>query len=271
MRSARLSFRAILLLTVALTSGACFQMTTVLKVNGDGSGTIGHQMVYTKAALAQLKQFAALGGGRGGGGDPLSEQQARDTTASIGPGVTYVTSSLITTPLGQGRDATYAFTDVSTLRISTQPAAPGGINLKVGGVSTQPSASESITFTITHEPNGNAVLHIHVPEPNYLDFFGSPKAAEQIGMIRTMLAGARVLLAAEPIGTLVRTSSPFVDGPRVTLLDIDLDEVFKDDTLLPRVQAAAATPAEAKAIILKAKGLKINLDPEITIEFTPAK
>jgi len=90
-------------------------------------------------------------------------------------------------------------------------------------------------------------------------------------MIKTMLAGARVLLAAEPAGTLVKTSSPFVDGQRVTLLDIDLDTVMADDTLLPRIQAVAANPAEAKAVLLSAKGLKINLDPEITIEFTPAK
>ena len=270
-RTVRLPLRAALLLSGALMSSACFQMTTVLKVNGDGSGTINHRMVYTKAALTQLKSFAALGGGRGGSADPLSEQQAKDMTASIGPGVTYVSSELITTPLGQGRDATYAFTDVSTLRISTQPAAPGGINLKVNGVSTQPSASESITFTLTHEANGNAMLHIHVPEPNYLDFFGSPQAAGQIGMIKTMLAGARVLLAAEPAGALVRTSSPFVDGRRVTLLDIDLDTVLADETLLPRIQAVAATPAEAKAVLLGAKGLKINLDTEITIEFSPAK
>ena len=247
-------------------------MTTVLKVNGDGSGTINHRMVYTRAALAQLRQFAALGGSRSGSSaDPLSEQQAKDMTASIGPGVTYVSSELVTTPLGQGRDAIYAFTDVSQLRISTQPAAPGGLAIKTQGLSTVPSASESITFTLTHEAGGNAVLHIHVPEPNYLDFFGKPDAAGQIGMVKTMLAGARVWLAAEPAGTLVRTSSPFVDGHRVTLLDIDLDTVLADQTLLPRIQAVAATPAEAKAVLLKANGLKINLDPEIIIEFTPAK
>ena len=270
MRPARLLLRVAVLLVGALTTSACFQMTTVLRVNADGSGTITHRMVYTKAALAQLKQFAAFGGGRGGG-DPLSEQQSRDMTASIGPGVTYLSSELLTTPLGQGREAIYAFTDVSTLRISTQPAAPGGISIKTPGFNTQPSPTESITFTMTHEANGNAVLHIHVPEPNYLDFFGSPQAAGQIGMIKTMLAGARVLLAAEPAGTLVRTSSPFVEGPRVTLLDVDLDTVLADETLLPRIQAVAATPAEAKAVLLGAKGLKINLDPEITIEFTPAK
>ncbi len=263
--------RAAVFILCSLSAGACFQMTTVLKVNADGSGTIAHEMDYTKGALAQLKQFAMLGGGKGGGSDPLSEQQARELTASIGPGVTYVSSEPVTTPYGQGRSAIYAFTDVSQLRISTQPAAPGGINLKVQGVSTQPSAAESITFTISREPNGNAVLHIHVPEPNYLDFFGSPQAAGQVGMIKTMLAGAHVLLAAEPAGTLIKTSSPFVEGQRVTLMDIDLDTVLADETLLPRIQAAAATPVEARKILLTAKGLKINLDPEITIEFTPAK
>ena len=44
--------------------------------------------------------------------------------------------------------------------------------------------------------------------------------------------------------------------------------MLKDETLLPRLQAAA-TPDEAKAIIKGAPGLKINLDRAITIEFTP--
>jgi hypothetical protein len=85
-----------------------------------------------------------------------------------------------------------------------------------------------------------------------------------------MLAGARMLLVAEPNSTVARTSSPYVDGRRVTLLEVDLDEVLKDDTLLPRLQAAK-TQDEAKAIVKAAQGLKINLDRDITIEFTPPK
>jgi len=262
------SLRGALLLSAALASGACFQMTTVLNINGDGSGTINHRMVYSTQALAQLRQFAAAGAGRGGAPvDPLSEDQFRNMAASIGPGVTYVKSDPITTPNGQGREATFAFTDVSQLRISTQPAAPGNIAISGGPLST---TSESITFSLTHEPAGSTVLHIHVPEPNFLDALGTPAAASQIGMVKTMLAGAKMLLMAEPAGTLVRTSSPFVDGGRVTLLEIDLDEVLKDETLLPRLQAAK-TQDEAKAIVQHATGLKINLDRDITIEFTPAK
>jgi hypothetical protein len=255
------------LLAAALASGACFQMTTTLKVNGDGSGTIDHRMVYTAAAIAQLRQFAMFGGKGGQTFDPLSEQQARDMAASIGSGVTYVTSTPIASATGRGRETTFAFTDVSQLRISTQPAAPAGISVKTPGLSTE---SESITFSLTREPGGNTVLHIHVPEPNFLDALGSPAAAGQIGMIKTTLAGARVLLMAEPAGTLVRTSSPYVEGQRVTLLEVDLDQVLKDETLMPRLQAAK-TPDEANAIVKSATGLKINLDRDITIEFTPAK
>jgi len=259
------SVRVLLLIAGALASGACFQMTTVLKVNGDGSGTIDHRMIYSTQALAQLRQFAALGRGRGA--DPLSENQFRSMAASIGPGVTYVKSDPITTPTGQGRDATFAFTDVSQLRISTQPAAPGGVAITAGGLTT---TSESVTFSMTRDPAGTAVLNIHVPEPNFLDALGTPAAANQLGAVKTMLAGAKVLLMAEPAGTLVKTSSPFVSGGRVTLLEIDLDEVLKDETLLPRLQAAK-TQDEAKAIVQGAAGLKINLDRDITIEFTPAK
>jgi hypothetical protein len=259
--------RFALLVGAALESAACFQMSTLLKVNGDGSGTIEHRMIYSTQALAQLRQFATVGGGRAATFDPLAEEQFRNMAASIGPGVTYVSSEPITAKNGQGRAAVYAFTDVTQLRISTQPAAPGGVSISAGGLST---SSESITFSLARESSGNAVLHIHVPEPNFLDALGSPAAAGQIGMVRTMLGGARVQLAAEPSGTLVKTSSPYVDGSRVTLLEIDLDQVLKDETLLPRLQAAK-TEDEAKAIVRSAPGLKINLDRDITVEFTPAK
>ena len=252
------------LIGAALVSSACFQMTTVLKVAADGSGTIEHRMLYSPAALVQLRQFASLGGG-GQAFDPLSEQQAREMTASIGPGVTYVSSEPISTPAGQGRASIYAFTDVSQLRISTQPAAPAGLKIKTQGFSTE---GESVTFAMSRNAAGHAVLQINVPEPNFLDALGSPNATAQIGMIKTLLAGARVLLAAEPAGTVVRTTSPYVERSRVTLLEVDLDEVLKDETLLPRLQAAK-TPDEAKSIVQGAAGLKINLDRAITIEFTP--
>src|SRR5262245_17508562 len=102
-----------LTLVVAFAGAGCFQMTTVLKVKGDGSGTIDHRMVYSPRALAQLRSFSSRGAEPSP--DPISEAQARTLATAIGPGVSYVTSTPISTPAGQGREATYAFDDVARL------------------------------------------------------------------------------------------------------------------------------------------------------------
>lgn len=248
-------------------------MTTVLSVKGDGSGTIDHTMLVTKAALAQLRNFGALaGGGRGQGLDLVSEDQARAMASSLGPGVSYVSSSPIDTPLAEGRRATYAFTDITQLRISQQPAPPGGLSIKTQGLSTD---AGTITCTFTHEANGNAVLHIHLPEANIPSAIAeanpdNPSVAQQLAMVRTMLAGARVVVAVEPAGTLVRTNSPYVDGQRVTLLDANIDQLLGNEALLARLRTAKG-PDEIKAALQDTPGLKITLEREVTIEFTPAK
>jgi len=260
-----------LLVTGAISCAGCFDMTTVLKVDGAGSGTITHRMLLTTQAINQLRQLSALGGGRGSTFDPLSEAQARTMASVIGEGVTLVSSTPVTMPTGQGRESVYAFTDINKLKVSTQPPAPEGVKVQASGLSTD---GETVTFSLTREANGNALLHINVPEPTWLDSLGpkpgGPAAPppSQLAMIKSLLAGAHVLLAVEPAGALIRSSSPYVDGSRVTLLEVDLDQMLKDDTLLARLQAAT-TQDERKAIIKDATGLKINFDREITMEFTP--
>jgi hypothetical protein len=240
-------------------------MTTVMKVKGDGSGTVEHRMLFTKQALVQLKQFAALGGGRQAI-DPTSEQQAQEMAAALGPGVTYVSSQPVSTPIGEGRDAVYAFADVSQLRVSTQPASPGGASIQAGGLS---SVGDTLTFSFTHEPSGNAVLHVNLPESSLVNALASNAVApQQMAMIKSLLAGAHMLLSVEPDGALVRTNSAYVDGPRVTLLEVDLDQALKDDTLVARLQAAK-TPEELRAAIKDVPGLKLTLEKELTVEFTP--
>lgn len=247
-------------------------MTTVVHLNGDGSGTIDHSMLITKAALAQIRQFSALGGGRGQSIDFVSEDQAKRMAETLGPGVTYVSSDPIDTPLGEGRNAKYAFADINTLRISPQPAAPAGLSVKTSAFSTD---SSTITCSFARDPGGNAVLKISLPELNLQSALGNANTgdagiSQQLAMARALLAGARVLIGVEPAGQLVRTTSPFVDGSRVVLLDVNLDQVLANEALIGRVQAAK-TPEETKAALTGVPGLRIALDREVTIEFTAAK
>ncbi len=68
----------------------------------------------------------------------------------------------------------------------------------------------------------------------------------------------------------MKTNSRFVDGARVTLLDLDLDQLLANETVFTKLQAAD-TPEAIKEALQDVPGLKIPLEREITIEFTPAK
>jgi hypothetical protein len=256
-----------LVLIAALACSGCFQLATLVRVNGDGSGTVQQRLVFTPEALAQLQQLAILGGKEVG--NPISEEAARADAERFGPGVTLVSTTPIADGTGQGRESVYAFTDINQLRVSQQPGVPEGTvrELDAGG--------EAMTATLTQQAGGNALLTIAVPQPALPGSpmsprRGNPPSLEQIAMVRQMFKGARVSIAVEPAGALVKTSSAFVDGSRVTLLDVDLDTLMADETLSQRLQSARSVE-DMSAILKDAPGLKVNLDRHVTIEFTPAR
>jgi hypothetical protein len=272
MRRLRLS----LTLLAAVGLAGCFQSSTIIHVNADGGGMIDERMLLTGAALAQLRAFAAFGGGSGQDVNPISEEQARAAATSMGSGVTYVSSTPISSGDAQGRAIVYAFTDINQVRISQQPPAPGGMTIRAPGVNTA-DAAQAVTFALTRQPDGNMLLRVVIPIPSAPPPGTAPPAAagprsspQQVAMIKQLIAGARLSITVEPSGPLVRTSSPFVEGQRVTLLDLDFDEVTKDEAVVSRLQGVRSVD-DAKAALKDVPGVKINFDPEITIEFTPVK
>lgn len=263
--------RCALVALATLPLAGCFEASTVIKLKADGSGTIEQRLLLTDAATDQLKAFAILGGGNAASADPTSEAQARSLADSLGPGVTYVSSAPVKTAKAQGRDSVYAFTDITKLRVSEQPSVPGGLSL--GARSSQNGGQ--ITFALTKQPDGNALLRILIPRPDGLPIAMPgpngdvlPPSTQQIEMVKALLAGARLTVALEPEGTLVQTTSPFVDGNRVTLIDVDIDKIAADPNLAAKLQAPK-TAAEANDSLKNIPGLKFTLDPEITITFTP--
>jgi hypothetical protein len=255
MRTARL----LALIAWSAAAAGCFQLTTRVTVNGDRSGTIEQRLSVTSAGLAQMAQFSALGR-NGQPFDPLSEDAAREAAASLGSGVTVVSSTPFADAAGQGRTTTYAFTDITQVRLPlTPPGMPAGF-LERGGPAI-------ITFASSGFEQGDTLLQVTVPQPLAgLGGAGLPPP-EQLAMIRSLVAGARVSVVLEPAGTVVQAKAPAVDGNRVTLLDIDADQALQDANLA-RLKAAT-TPDDLKAALAATPGLKIPLDGDVSVRFTP--
>ena len=257
--------RVFMIALLAVPLAGCFQSSTVIHVKADGSGTIEQRLLLTETAKDQLRTLAILGGGNPESTDLTSEAQAKALAASIGPSVTYVSSTPITVDKSQGRDSLYSFPDITQVRISEQPNLPGvKLPASVGG------DAAPISFAIDRKPDGNVVLRIIVPRPAIFPTGPKgepqPPSLDQITLVKQLLAGARLTVAIEPDGRLVQTSSPFVDGNRVTLIDLDIDRAAADPDLAKKLQTGKSQP-EIKAALNSIPGLKITLDPEISIEF----
>jgi len=79
------------------------------------------------------------------------------------------------------------------------------------------------------------------------------------------MKGLRVDVVIQ-VPRVIKTNSPYVDGSTVTLLSIDFDKVLEDPKMLERMNGAT-TLADTKAALKDFKGIKVNLAPQVTIEF----
>src|SRR5262245_19668692 len=152
--------RALAPILAAAVAAGCFQSTTLIRINADGSGTIEQTTLVTDAAMRQLRQFAAMGAESGKPQDLFSTAQARQMAAAIGADVSTLSSTRIKTAEGEGSKATFGFADINRLRF------------KQGGASSDDAADAAyarspgtpqVHFSLTHQPDGHAVLRITMP------------------------------------------------------------------------------------------------------------
>jgi len=278
MRSARiLSVPALFLITAG-----CLSSTTLIRVRPDGGGTVVETVTMSPERFNQIAGMKAmLPAGTPGAAtaEPFSEAEARAKAGRLGPGVTFVGSEKIETPQARGLKATYAFNDVTKLRVSEKPSAPAG---SASAPARGGDVPEEIAFRFAKQPGGTALLTVVFPKARNpvarpaLPAAPAPLAGptpagpgpQQASMIREMFKGLKIDMAVEVEGRLVKTSSPFVDGSVVTLFDLDFDSLLANDAVLKQLQGPVNNSVEeAKKLARSAPGVKVNADPEVTIEF----
>ena len=71
-------------------------------------------------------------------------------------------------------------------------------------------------------------------------------------MIKTMFQGFKVLIDIEVDGKIVKTNADYVNGPRVTLLELDMQQLFENEAALENFKKGNyEVAAGASAIAVK--------------------
>jgi len=267
-----------LLPLLALSTAGCIQFETLVKVKADGSGTIVQTMAMSAETMEMMKSMKGDGARVEGAGKPMALEakdieQAKAEAAKMGEGVTFVKAEPIDTKQAKGMRAIYAFTDVTKIKVSQKPSSPGGAAAPAGN-----ETDDAMKFGLAKSAGGNPVLTVTMPDlktaaktpaTSKTPARAADGPPEAMAMMKQMFKGLRIAIAIEPEGKLVQTNSPFVEGSRVTLMEMNFDALLADEARLKQFSAAmeGGSIADAKRLMKGLAGVKINLDPEVKIEF----
>lgn len=270
---------ALALATVSLFS-ACLQQEKVIKLNADGSGTIEETLVMSKQVIEQMKQmsqgFGALLGGKDKAGaaapfQVLDENKLRAAAGKMGEGVTLVSAKPLSSPMGEGFAAVYAFTDINKVRIDQNPGEniPGADNPLLN--KNKPK-KETVKFEFVK--GSPATLTVKLPQPKDADL---PKDRPQVpqggndmmgAMMQQMFKDMKMSLAVQVAGRITQTNAEFKDASRVTLMEMDFNKVLANpEKFKALTQAQPKTIEEAKSLVKGIEGIKAETQPTVTIKF----
>ena len=284
-----------LIVFAATSLTGCITFLTEIKVRGDGSGTMvqtitmnPEQMKESVEGIARQMGATTTDSKEGPKKDPskaseegpFKEDDLKGRAADLGEGVTFVSADKIDTRTAAGVRVTYAFKDINKLAVNPKPAAA------MGTVGAGASSEDSLKFRFVRKPDGSAVLTVVFahPRPEVAKTeastppptSASPEdSAQQMAMMKQMFRGLHMGMAVEVDGKVLKTNSPYVEGSKVTLMDIDFDALLSDvqglKALNAKVETAMGDDRKVMEALKGIKGLKITTDPEIWIEFAPLR
>ena len=262
----------LLLLASMLTTG-CVSVDAVIHVNPDGSGTLTNTITVQKAFVAQLKAMMAMGAANGETPPPelFSEESLKQMAQGMGEGVRLVSSDKISNDTAEGAHMVFAFNDVSKLRAGQALNVLGG----AGGGGQQ----EPMHFRFERS-GGRSVLTAELPQPKIKDpaeadpaegeeAADQPVDPQQMAMISQMFSGLRVAMTLEVGGTLVKTNARYVEGNRITLMEIDFDRILATEGALENLmkKGRPGSVAELQAQLEQVPGIKVSVGEDLRVEF----
>jgi len=202
-----------------------------------------------------------------------------------------VSARKLANDFGEGYTVTYAFKDISKLKLNQNragnlPEGPRGeseaSNHPEPG-SPEPDLdrlvheAEYITFDFKKGSVAELTIHtpaksagaVPAPAPKEVKAAAAPDAdAMQQMMLGTMLKDMRTTLAVQVGGKIDKTDAEHVDGSKVTLMAMDFNQLLADPAKTKAfVQAQPESLEDAKKLMRSIPGVKVELKDAVKISF----
>jgi hypothetical protein len=266
MKALKISF--LVLLPVILFSG-CLKVDTKVNINKDGSGILEEQVLMSDAVIAMMNEFMSSFQDSTSAQEKFKlfkEDELKAKASEYGEGVKYVSGEEIKIDGWQGYKAIYSIEDLNNIKMETDP------NTKVENPQDDGQATEYFSFKFI--PGDIAELIIDRPE------LSSEKKDEEIAVetetenqeiddnLIKMMDGMSMTISLEFNGEIVETNASYINGSKVTLLNIDFSELLNNKESLELFKKNPPNNLdEMKAIVENISGMKVEFQKPVTIKF----
>ena len=261
---------------IALLSGlgilfglsGCLEVNQTLTMKKDGSGTIVDETVMGAQVIQML---AGFGGGAPGAPDPLAgmmdEAKHKAKAAQYGEGVEYLKMEKVARNGGKGVKVTYKFADINKLTFEPGGAVDDmGKMMPMGGAAPARAATPlkfayaggKLTVTFPDPPKDAAKPDVS-QIPGGAGMANSPEAM-------AMMAGMRVSTTLVIADGIKATTASHVDGNKITLMDIKMDELMKNPDAMKAMQGLDMKNRKAmEEAMKKVEGVKMETKKSIEV------
>lgn len=265
---------ALIVVLAASVLCGCIDATTTVVVNPDGSGSVVQTTYMNPAVLAMMQ---GMGGGMGAPKLAQTPEQYAALAQRMGTGVSFQEVKELTRPDGaSGSEATFAFSDIEQLRLSTAPPVPGP-----AGASKSAAEDNPVTFSLAK--GAAPTLTIRMPRPKGGGEMPAQTQAiesvtpdpQQMAMMRRMFDGFRFRMLVRVNGRVESSTAsymePAADGAAqvITLLDMDIGKLIADDATLKKLSAMGKIEDmdTARERLKDFPGLKIETAERVEVTF----
>ncbi|MEM1056213.1 MAG: hypothetical protein AAGI52_11850 [Bacteroidota bacterium] len=296
------TLRTAFILALALALSGCFQTRTLVRLNADGSGTVEETMLFNSAIQVAMQAGMGMVSGMEEQGDtPYKMEDLLARAEDLG--ATFVSVEEQDLLFGDGYIATYAFEDINTLRVTSDPSTFLPEELRedmmndLGDGEEEPIAfayrdGELLISMPDPDLGGNGEeMEEQIIEENEIDFYDAPRrdpkkqpapimevqepeqgfgGDEAEGMMAMLFRDMRFSLAVELPSEAVETNASFVEGRMLTLYDMDFETLLESPGSFERLQQLSpdGPPNSATAMRLLGELPGIQYEPEMNVTVT---
>jgi len=251
----------------------CLQVETTINVAKDGSGTINEKVLLSRTFVNMMKEFAQAFQDSTSTEEfsLFKEDEIKADAKDYGDDVKYVSHTLVNNDKWEGFQAVYSFNDITKIKIQPDPGSKVGMGDEEGD-----STADEEYYFFKFKKGDVSELIIDRPDIEFdADSNGvsEPDTSEQSDEemeeeFLKMMEGMKINISLQVDGNIASTNASYVDGSKITLMQMDFGEMMKDKESFKEFKnKEPKNIEEMKEFLEKFPGMKIEIEKPISVKF----